>query len=112
MVLRGLVTLRVMINKSGDKAFPLFKVSTEFQYQKVITIPHMNEIRVTMINLVKLIKESSSAFTRWKPLTCLRYRSENDGFEPEELGNYSYLRDIYDNQTIKLISVELSEIQK
>lgn len=35
-----------------------------------------------------------------------------DNFEQEELPNYSYLRDLYDNQTIKLISVELSELQK
>lgn len=60
MVLRGLVTLKSLTNRSGEQSFPLFKVSTEFQYQKVITIPHLNEIRVTMVNLVKLIKESCS----------------------------------------------------
>lgn len=72
----------------------------------------MNEIRVTMVNLVKLIKESSNKFIRWRPGTSLCYQAELDNFEPEELPNYSYLRDLYDNQTIKLISVELSELQK
>ncbi len=65
-----------------------------------------------MVNLVKIIKESCSRFVRWKSGTCICYQPEVDNFEPEELQNYSYLRDLYDNQTIKLISVELSELQK
>jgi hypothetical protein len=63
-----------------------------------------------MVNLVKIIKESCSRFVRWKSGTCICYQPEVDNFEPEELQNYSYLRDLYDNQTIKLISVELSEL--
>lgn len=85
----------------------MFKVFTEFQYQKVITVPHSNEVRVTLINLIKLIKEIASLFVRWKPNTCIRYKPDIDNYETDEASNYSFLRDLYDNQSIKLLSIEI-----
>lgn len=112
LIANGLLTYKFLLNESEQKGFPLFKVFTEFQYQKVITVPHANEIRVSLINLVKMIKETASVFMRWRPNTCIRYRAEVDNYEQEEAQNYSYLRDLYDNQSIKLLSVEIQEIQK
>ena len=40
MVIRGLLTFKALISPPGHQAYPLFKVSTEFHYNKVITIPH------------------------------------------------------------------------
>ena len=73
MVIRGLLTFKALISPPGHQAYPLFKVSTEFHYNKVITIPHQNEIRVTINNLVKNIKESTMHFIRWIPGSCKCY---------------------------------------
>ena len=64
---------------------------------KVITIPHQNEIRVTINNLIKNIKEAATAFVRWKVGTCLCYSIDEDNINPEELSNYTFLRDISEN---------------
>ena len=63
LIVNGLLTYKSLLNESEQKGFFLFKVFTDFQYQKVITVPHTNEIRVTLINIVKMIKETASLFT-------------------------------------------------
>ena len=110
--MRGLLTFKKMISRVGDKKQPLFKVSTEFHYMKVITTPHQNEIRVTMNNLTKMVKEIASYFIRWKNNTCVVYDNEGDCINVEDMHKYSYYQDILENKTIKLLSVELSEIKK
>lgn len=64
---------------------------------KVITIPHQNEIRVTINNLVKCIKESAAGFIRWKQGSCICYDGEKDQISAEEMANYSFLRDVNEN---------------
>ena len=112
MIMRGLLTFKALIKRPASNPHSLFKVSTEFHYMKVITIPHQNEIRVTLNNLIKNIKETTLKFLRWKEGTCIVYDKGKDFSGNDDLLNYSFLRDINENQTIKLISVELSELKK
>lgn len=61
---------------------------------------------------MKSLKDSASNFVRWKQGTCICYDQDTDNISPEDMSNYTFLRDINENQTIKLISVELSELKK
>lgn len=111
MIMRALITLRMLLNRPGGKAVPLFKISTEFHSLKVITVPTQTEIRVTLSNLVKLLKEVSLSFPRWKPGSCLEYKMLPDE-STEEWTNLTFMNDIASNSSIKMISVEISELNK
>ena len=65
-----------------------------------------------MNNLLKIIKETSQKFPRWKDGTCVCYDVDEDGIDSEDLQHYTFQKDIYDNTVIKLISIELSELKK
>lgn len=59
-----------------------------------------------------MVKEIASSFIRWKNNTCIVYDREGDSIAIEDMSKYSYYSDILENKTIKLLSVELSEIKK
>ena len=112
MISRALLTFKALINRRGSRPTPLFRVSTEFQYQKVITIPHINEIRVTVNNLVKRIKDVAGGFPRWREGTCESLDISDENLKSRDLSRMTYLKDVNDNGVIKLISMELGELKK
>jgi dynein heavy chain len=112
MIVRALLCLKTILSRPHHRPVPIFKVQTEFHYMKVITVPHQNEIRVTLNNLLKLVKDSAVHFPRWRPNTCIAFSKADEGFEGEERMNFTFLRDINDNTVIKLLTVEISEIKK
>ena len=112
MITRGLLTFKSLINRKRSRPIPLFKVSTEFQYMKVITVPHINEIRVTMNNLVKTIKDVAGGFPRWTEGTCKALDISDENLRSNDLARMTFLKDVNDNRVIMLISMEMSELKK
>ena len=112
MITRGLLTFKSLINRKGSRPIPLFRVSTEFQYMKVITVPHINEIRVTMNNLVKKIKDVAGGFPRWREGTCKTLDISDEHLRSNDLARMTFLKDVNDNRVIMLISMEMSELKK
>lgn len=112
MITRGLLTFKSLINRKGSRPIPLFRVSTEFQYMKVITVPHINEIRVTMNNLVKKIKDVAGGFPRWREGTCKALDISDENLRSNDLARMTFLKDVNDNRVIMLISMEMSELKK
>ena len=112
MITRGLLTFKSLINRKGSRPIPLFRVSTEFQYMKVITVPHINEIRVTMNNLVKRIKDVAGGFPRWREGTCMALDISDEHLRSNDLARMTFLKDVNDNRVVMLISMEMSELKK
>lgn len=112
MVLRALHSFKMLLTRPGFKPLPLFKVSTEFHYMKVVTTPHQNEIRVTVNNLVKDLKDVAMKFPRWRVGSCFLYDLKDEDVTSDDVPLYTFAKDIQDNPIIKLLSVELSEMKK
>lgn len=112
MIIRGLLTFKAQISRPGNKPIPLFKVATEFQSLKVVTIPHRAEIRVTLEKLIKNIKDSGVKFPRWKDGTCIQIDPQYDKNSEEEIPMHTFVRDVNENMVIKMIFVELGDLKK
>lgn len=111
MIIRGLVSFKVLLQTHGEKSFPLFKIISEFQYDDVTLIPSDNEIGSTIDKLFVNIQFVAAKFPRWQNGTCSIVDLSSERGDDEKI-QFTYLNDINKNPIIKILLIELGEIKK
>ena len=101
MIVKALLSLKTLLeqkrqNVPGNppkKVIPLFKISTEFSNQKIVTNPNSAEIRVALDKLESSIIEAAKYFPRWMDGTCICIEPKPEKNDEENF-NHTFLNEV------------------